>query len=123
MYEHFSGRFIQVIESLDMYDACSNHVVNIDEYVKSAYGLKSEIYARHFHPERESLIKFIDHLQTTDDDIILFHFSAYSEYCAEKVVSSKGFKVLHYHNITPHYFFEKNSFLYELCKKGRDQFS
>lgn len=123
MYEHFSGRFIQVIESLDMYDACSNHVVNIDEYVKSAYGLKSEIYARHFHPERESLIKFIDHLQTTDDDIILFHFSAYSEYCAEKVVSSKGFKVLHYHNITPHYFFEKNSFLYELCKKGRDQLS
>lgn len=123
MYKHFSGRFIQVIESLDMYDACSNHVVNIDEYVKSAYGLTSEIYVRHFHPEREPLVKFIDHLHTTDDDIILFHFSAYSAHCADKVIASRGFKVLHYHNITPHYFFEKKSFLYDLCKKGRDQLS
>ncbi|WP_349886212.1 glycosyltransferase [Pantoea ananatis] len=121
MYKHFSGRFIQVIESLDMYDACSNHVVNIDEYAKQQYGLKSEIYTRHYHPERESLIKYIDHLNTTDDDIILFHFSAYSEYCAEKVIDAKGLKILHYHNITPHYFFEKNTALYEMCKKGREQ--
>jgi len=121
MYTHFSGRFIQVIESLDMYDACSNHVVNIDEYVKSEYGLKSEIYVRHFHPDREKIVKHIDHLNCTDEDIIVFHFSAYSEYCAEKVINSHGFKILHYHNITPHYFFEKGSFLYSLCKKGRTQ--
>lgn len=121
MYTHYKGRFIQVIESLDMYDACSNHVVNIDEYVKTKYGLQSEIYAKHFHPQRESMVKYIDHLDTTDDDIILFHFSAFSEYCASKVISSKGLKILHYHNITPHYFFSKDSFLYNLCKKGRDQ--
>ncbi|MHB2054903.1 glycosyltransferase [Pantoea dispersa] len=89
--------------------------------MKTNYGLQSEIYVKHFHPQRESMVKYIDHLDTTDDDIILFHFSAFSEYCANKVISSKGLKILHYHNITPHYFFSKGSFLYKLCKKGREQ--
>ncbi|EOQ48440.1 TPA: glycosyltransferase [Citrobacter braakii] len=121
MYSHFKGRFIQVIESLDMYDACSNHVVHIDEYVRKKIGIQAEIYVKHVHPDRKHLVKYIDHLDSSDEDIVFFHFSAFSEYCAEKVITASGLKVLHYHNITPHYFFEKNTFLYNLCKKGRNQ--
>ena len=121
MYSHFKGRFIQVIESLDMNDACSNHVVHIDAFVKKKYRIKTAIYAKHVHPSRAHLINFIDYLEPSDDDIIFFHFSGYSEYCASKVISANGLKILHYHNITPHYFFEKNTILYNLCKKGHQQ--
>ncbi|MDA8519131.1 glycosyltransferase, partial [Citrobacter sp. Igbk 16] len=121
MYSHFRGRFIQVIESLDIYDACSNHVVNIDKYVKDVYGLKTEIYAKHYHHNRGDIVTNIEHLNSHDEDIIFLHFSAYSEVCVDKVLASKGMKILHYHNITPHTFFSENSFLYNLCKKGREQ--
>ncbi|BBS91149.1 hypothetical protein WP7S18C02_17640 [Klebsiella sp. WP7-S18-CRE-02] len=121
MYSHFKGRFIQVIDALDMYDACSNHVIHIDEYVRNVYGIKTEIYAKHVHPERMHLVKDIEHLDAKDEDILFFHFSSFSEHCAKKIIVSNGFKILHYHNITPHTFFDKDSILYDLCKKGRDQ--
>lgn len=74
MYSHFKGRFIQVIESLDMNDACSNHVVHIDAFVKKKYRIKTAIYAKHVHPSRAHLINFIDYLEPSDDDIIFFIF-------------------------------------------------
>ncbi|HGK4675601.1 TPA: hypothetical protein ACJ2WV_004921, partial [Kluyvera georgiana] len=98
MYSHFKGRFIQVIDALDMYDACSNHVIHIDEYVRNVYGIKTEIYAKHVHPERMHLVKDIEHLDAKDEDILFFHFSSFSEHCAKKIIVSNGFKILHYHN-------------------------
>lgn len=121
MYNHFKGRFIQVIDALDIYDACSNHVIHIDEYIRNSYGIKTEIYAKHVHPDRMHLVKNIEYLDSNDEDIIFFHFSSFSEYCAEKIIASDGFKILHYHNITPHTLFDENSLLYNLCKKGREQ--
>lgn len=104
-----------------MYDACSNHVIHIDEFVRSTYGIKAEIYAKHVHPDRMHLVKDIEELDAKDEDIILFHFSSFSEFCANKIIGSNAFKILHYHNITPYGFFEKDSLLYNLCKKGREQ--
>lgn len=121
MYNHFNGKVIQVIESLDVYDACSNHVINIDALFKSFFGLDTKIYVRHFHPAHENLIFFIDNLEVDERDIVIFHFAGYSASCAEIVRKLRCFKILHYHNITPHYFFEKGTQLYELCKKGREQ--
>jgi glycosyltransferase involved in cell wall biosynthesis len=121
MYNHFNGKIIQVIEGLDVYDACSNHVLHLDALFKNEFKLNTRIYVKHFHPDLENLIFSIDGLDVADEDIIIFHSSGYSEFCADIVRKAKCFKILHYHNITPHYFFEKGTHLYNLCKRGRDQ--
>lgn len=121
MYKHFNGKVVQVIEALDVYDACSNHVINIDTLFKNQFGLETRIYVKHFHPDRENLILSIDSLEVEDEDIVIFHFAGYSAHCADVVRKLKCFKILHYHNITPHYFFKKATYLYDLCKQGREQ--
>lgn len=121
MYSHFNGKIIQVIEALDAYDACSNYVISIDKYFKKEFGLDTRIYVKNFHPIYENLIFSIDNLEVNDEDIVIFHFSGHSKYCAEAVRKLRCFKILHYQNITPHYFFEKDTHLYQLCKQGREQ--
>lgn len=121
MYNHFNGKVIQVIEALDMFDACSNHVINIDMLFKKEFGLDTQIYVRHFHPTHENLVLYIDNLDIDEEDIVILHFAGYSAHCAEVVRKLRCFKIVHYHNITPHYFFEKGTHLYELCKQGREQ--
>ncbi|WP_447888394.1 glycosyltransferase [Serratia fonticola] len=121
MFKHFNGKVIQVIESLDVYDACSNHVINIDTALQNVFGIESQIYVTHFHPEREKFANHISALDANEEDIIIFHFSGLSEFCADAVIKQNCLKVILYHNITPHYFFDKNSHLYSYCKRGREQ--
>ncbi|PNH90082.1 glycosyltransferase [Vibrio diazotrophicus] len=121
-FNHFIGRVIQVIESVDKFDACSEQVVNIDKYFQNNYGLNCYICSKHIHPEvhLKNYIN-IENLEVNENDIIIFHFSAFSEWCASRVIASEAVKVILYHNITPHNFFLKGSELYNLCKKGREQ--
>jgi glycosyltransferase involved in cell wall biosynthesis len=121
MFKHFNGKVIQVIESLDIYDACSNHVVNINSALKDVFGIESQIYVSHFHPEREGITNHISSLSANEEDIIIYHFSGFSEVCADAVIKQNCLKVILYHNITPHYFFDRNSYLYKHCKRGREQ--
>ncbi|MFA0349128.1 glycosyltransferase [Vibrio sp. 10N.222.55.C6] len=121
-FRHFTGRVIQVIEAVDIYDACSNQVLNIDRYFSDHFGLTSIICSKHIHPEvKIRNYTNIDNLDATEDDIIIYHHSGFSESCIDKVITSKAVKVILYHNITPHEFFSEGSELYELCKKGREQ--
>ncbi|MBV0841074.1 MULTISPECIES: glycosyltransferase [Serratia] len=121
MFNHFNGKVIQVIESLDVYDACSNHVVNINTALKDIFCIDSQVYVSHFHPEREGITNHISSLSANEEDIIIYHFSGFSEICSDYVLKQNCLKVMLYHNITPHYFFDKNSQLYKYCKRGREQ--
>ena len=118
---HFSGRIVQVIQALDIGDAVSNQVVNLDRIFRADLGLKSEIYAAAFHPQRQSMGKPIDLMELDERDILIYHYSGYAKESAAKVTPQKAVKILHYHNITPHEFFPVNSQLYRLCKQGREQ--
>jgi glycosyltransferase involved in cell wall biosynthesis/predicted O-methyltransferase YrrM len=120
-FSHFSGRIVQVIQALDVGDAVSNQVVNLDRIFRVDFGLKSEIYAAGFHSQRQSIGKHIDRMELDERDILIYHYSGYAKESAAKVTRQKAVKILHYHNITPHEFFPPDSQLYQLCKQGRQQ--
>ncbi len=120
-FSHFSGRIVQVIQALDIDDAVSNQVVNLDRIFRDVLGLKSEIYAASFHPQRQSIGKQVDLMEVDDRDIVIYHYSGFAKESAAKVIPQKAVKILHYHNITPHEFFPVDSQLYQLCKQGRQQ--
>ena len=120
-FSHFSGRITQVIQALDVNDAVSNQVVNLDRLFRESFGLTSEIYAASFHPQRQTLGKHLDLLEVDERDIVIYHYSGFARESASKVIPQKAVKILHYHNITPHEFFPVGSDLYQLCKDGREQ--
>jgi glycosyltransferase involved in cell wall biosynthesis/predicted O-methyltransferase YrrM len=120
-FSHFSGRIVQVIQALDVADAVSDQVVKLDHIFREKFGLKSEIYAAGFHPERQSIGKHVDLMELDERDILIYHYSGYAKESAAKVTPQKAVKILHYHNITPHEFFPLDSQLYHLCKQGRQE--
>lgn len=116
----FSGRIIQITEALSPYDAVSNQVIELDGLFKKL-GMKSELYAYWRTEETKKICKSTDHLETQDNDIIIVHYSGFSEYTINTALENNCTRILLYHNITPHHFFEENSPLYKLCKDGRSQ--
>lgn len=119
---NFTGRIVQITDSLDYGDAVSNQVIAMDRAFKSL-GLSSAIFARwHVHSITEKCGTF-DEMSISDNDIVIFHFCGYSEFAIPVLEKVNCTKILYYHNITPHDFFEKGSDLYKYCKSGRDQLS
>jgi len=116
----FKGRVIQVVEALDVGDAVSNQVIALDEMMRDM-GLTSLIAVRWMHHDVSDKCKTIEEIHPTDADVIIYHSAGYSEHTCPYVLASHCTRVLLYHNITPHEFFEEGSTLHSFCKKGREQ--
>ena len=83
-------------------------------------GFKSNIFAENIDTELEGKVLHYTKINSKDRKQILFvHYSIYYDFSKwiDKVESKK---IMIYHNITPHRFFEKGSYLYTLCKKGKE---
>ncbi len=80
-------------------------------------GFESNIYAEDIEPSLKK--KVISYKKIKDDmnSILFIHYSIYYDF-SKWIDRLKLRKIMIYHNITPYYFFKKNSLLYNLCKKG-----
>lgn len=116
----FSGRVIQLTDALDRFDAVSNQVVALDRVLRSG-GLDSLITSRFAHPDREHLRVARDLVSISDKDILIVHYYGYSEGLEAWLADQYCTKIIVYHNITPHRFFDKSASAYEFCQKGRVQ--
>ena len=117
---NFDGKIIQVTEALDRYDAVSNQVVNIDGMLNDL-GLESSIASKWCHPDRENLRNEIDSIIVSENDIIIYHFYGYSENVLTWIKQQYCTKIIIYHNITPHKFFNKDKKMAHFCREGRNQ--
>jgi hypothetical protein len=117
---NFSGRIFQLIESLDYGDAVSRQAMALDTMLKRL-GFQTRIHSKWHHRKVEEFCSLLETLQPADNDIVIYHFSGYSEHTLPYLRTLRCSKVCLYHNITPHTFFEKNSRIHEFCVKGREQ--
>ncbi|MBF2067134.1 MAG: glycosyltransferase [Calothrix sp. C42_A2020_038] len=112
-------KYVQVLDALDFGDAVSNQTIRIHQILQ-AKGEHSRIFSKYADHRVEKYRQNISEFVMDEDTIIIHHFSGYSE-IAEFISDLRGYKILIYHNITPHKFFKKGERLYEFCKKGRIQ--
>ncbi|WP_082745185.1 glycosyltransferase [Burkholderia savannae] len=116
----FAGRVVQVTEALDFGDAVSSHVIELDKLMKG-WGLDAAICSKWHHDRVAHHRHDIDDLRLTERDVVIYHFYGFSEYALDAVLSQYCTKILVYHNVTPHDFFEKGSKFHQFCLKGRQQ--
>jgi len=116
----FDGRIFQVTEALDYGDAVSGQVIALDSLFKEL-GFESSIYSK-WHDRRVADHRSdISALSATEKDVLIYHFYGYSEFTFDSCLAQYCTRILYYHNITPHAFFDRNSQLHAFCKKGREQ--
>ena len=113
----YRGRIHQCIESLDYGDACSNHVLKLHELLLDA-GYAANIYAEFIHTA-PATTNHLSQLIVDDEDIVICHYSGYSVNVIPYISELRCTRIILYHNITPHEFFDEGSEQYLYCKKGR----
>lgn len=116
----FAGRIVQLTDALDRHDAVSNHVCAVDEILKGM-GFDALIASRFAHPERDTLRVPRETLRLGCKDVLIVHYYGYSDGLVSWLDDQYCTKVLIYHNITPHGFFQEGTATYDLCQKGREQ--
>ncbi|MDN7718693.1 glycosyltransferase [Burkholderia gladioli] len=116
----FSGRIIQVTEALDFGDAVSNNVIALDDLFKRS-GFEASIHSKWFSEKVANYRSDLDELRLTEKDVVIYHFYGYAEHSLKLLADQYCTKILVYHNVTPHDFFEKESKLYRFCRQGREQ--
>lgn len=102
-------------------DAISNEILAIKNILDNM-GIHNEIYAENIDPRVKVKVKKYTDYKGNKDEIIINHFgigSAVNDYVIEL---KNKIKIIRYHNVTPHTFFEGyNMFSAQLCKLGREQ--
>ena len=83
-------------------------------------GFISKIYAENFDKELKDRVSHISKFDKKKANQVLFiHYSIYYDF--EPFINQiKAKKFMIYHNITPAHFFPKDSFLYQMCQRGRE---
>jgi glycosyltransferase involved in cell wall biosynthesis len=114
-------RFHQVYFGLIPGDAVSNHILEIDARLR-AWGFETSIFAQHIAPEMAGYARS-DHEYLTylraPDDVLVYHYGLYSPN-VRYFQSTRGRRILIYHNITPARFFRGWDREQELlCDVGR----
>src|SRR3990172_7124803 len=96
----------QILTSISYGDAISNDVLEIKKILDS-WGYESMIFSRHIHPKLAHVTQFFTEYQkySSPENILIFHFSIGSE-ISEFVKTLPDKKIIIYHNITPHQYFE-----------------
>lgn len=120
MKTEFSGRLIQYVEALDFGDAVSNQILEIDAMLKKM-GIRTLICSKWTHEQVAEYRVDLEDVSPTDRDIALIHYAGFSQYVIPHIGGFRCTKILHYHNITPHEFFDRESTLYSFCLDGRKQ--
>jgi len=83
-------------------------------------GFISYIYAENFEDELQDKVKKHTQIDNKNPNQLLFiHYSIYYDF-DNWINKLKTHKHMIYHNITPYEFFDKGSFLYNMCKKGKE---
>jgi glycosyltransferase involved in cell wall biosynthesis len=116
----FSGRIFQVVDALSYGDAVSNQIMALDDLFR-AKGLNAQVVTIWHEQRVEHRRVGIDQFNPSDKDIIIHHYCGYSDQTIPKVVDTYATRIMCYHNITPHHFFDEASPNYQFCKKGREQ--
>ncbi len=115
-----SLRYVQLMDALSYGDAVSNQAIRIHQILIEK-GLQSEIVAQHYDPRVEKYVTNFCDFQVTENVVLMHHYSGYSE-IADLLAGWRCYKIMIYHNITPAYFFDKTSSLYNHCLNGAEQF-
>lgn len=113
------SRIFQVIDALDYGDAVSHHCIELHRAL-TFLGYKNQIYSKFTHEKVTSFREDFEKIKVRKEDIIIFHFSGKS-LLAKELNKLNCKKILIYHNITPHYFFEGMEPHYSHCLEGRAQ--
>lgn len=111
----------QITATMSVGDAISNEIVAIKKILDDM-GVYNEIYAENIDPRLKVKVKKYTDYKGNKDEIIINHFgigSAINDYVLEL---KNKIKIIRYHNVTPHEFFDGYSMISaQLCKLGRDQ--
>ncbi len=116
----FRGRIVQVVEALDVGDAVSGQVIALDEMLREM-GLNSQVLVKWMHHDVRGKCDVLDDVRLTDEDVVIYHSAGFSDHSLPYVLDTHCTRILLYHNITPHEFFEESSDLHVFCKNGREQ--
>ncbi|HMS25611.1 MAG TPA: glycosyltransferase [Acidimicrobiia bacterium] len=95
---------LQVLPSISLYDAISQHVLRIDDELKQR-NIESSIVAQYIHPDFAHRVQSHSSIDSFDGHHVLYHMSMASS-LAEKVHSSHARVDMWYHNVTPARYFE-----------------
>ena len=117
---NFKGRVFQILDALDYGDAVSNQAIALGKML-AQMGFATTIYNKWHHPAFEGFRQDLDALVPTDQDVVILHFSGFSEFALAAIRQFRCTKICLYHNITPHIFFKSGTPLHEFCAKGRQQ--
>ena len=98
-------------------DGITNGMFFIQNILRDS-GYQSEIFCGHVEPRFADRIRPIDLYPDRPDDLLLVHYSMGTPHEAW-IESRKSPRVLIYHNITPAYFFPKDSALHGFAQSGR----
>lgn len=116
----FKGQVFQVMDALDYGDAVSNVALTLQRLLTGT-GVKTRIHSKWFHDKVAEHRSDLSELRPSDDDIVIIHFSGYSEQAWPYLAQLRCTRVMLYHNITPHRFFDESTDIYRHCLKGREQ--
>ncbi|HYN44613.1 MAG TPA: glycosyltransferase family 4 protein [Candidatus Limnocylindrales bacterium] len=111
-----------MLTSINHGDAISNEVLEIKKILDS-WGYKSMIFSQHTHSKLAHVTQFFTEYRkySSPENILIFHFSIGSE-ISHFVKNLPDKKIIIYHNITPHRYFEGiNDTLAQLLKDGRKE--
>ncbi len=83
-------------------------------------GFISEIYAENFEKEICNEVFYYTDIDKKDtQQILIVHYSIYYDF--EAWINKLDVKkIMIYHNITPYKFFQEGTYLYEMCKRGKE---
>lgn len=100
-------------------DAITNSMFFIQKLLHDS-GYKSEIYVEHMKKELKDKLIFYENYKTDKEQLLIIHHS-FGHDLDDWLINLKDYKILVYHNITPEYFFPKESPLYHYSIKGKEQ--
>lgn len=112
-------KIFQVIDALDYGDAVSNHCIELHRALINL-GYSAKIYSKFSHEKVTEYRESFENIKVRKQDIIIFHFSGKS-LLADEIIKLNCKKILIYHNITPHMYFEGMEPHFTHCLEGREQ--
>jgi len=115
---------LQIAPTLEVNDAVSNDVIEIDRFLQES-GYPTKIFTIYHSAELAGMRLPADTIKkySTDSTIIFYHYPLHSE-LSKLLKEVPGKKVLIYHNVTPARFFEGvDDGLFQICKEGVEQLS